>query len=143
MTQPICHLCPQHAPHGLSCYWTQVPVVSSWHLTAWDMPHLAPRMTVSHLNTIFKTTTFSPVCTSPVSENACYQLHDSTIYVPYMYFYIQDVPKIPTVECKSQKVVTGIMQLIQMNCDSCSFSFQCFHCTSICRWLVCFYIQVM
>ena len=73
MTQRTCHLCLQHAPRRLSCYWTQVPLVSSWHLTAWGMLHLTPIMTVSHLNTIFKTTTFSPGCTSSVSENACYQ----------------------------------------------------------------------
>jgi hypothetical protein len=57
-------------------------------------------------------------------------------------FYVQDVPEIPTVECKDQKVVTGIMQLIQMHCDSCRFSFQCFHYTSTCSSVLCFYTQV-
>ena len=62
-------------------------------------------------------------------------IHDTT-------FYMQDVPKIPTVECKGQKVVTGIMQLMQMYCDSWRFSFQCFHCSSICSSLLWFYTQV-
>ena len=56
-------------------------------------------------------------------------------------FYVQDVPKIHTVQCKGQKVVTGIIQLKQMHCDSCRFAFQCFHCTSICSSLLCFYTQ--
>lgn len=57
-------------------------------------------------------------------------------------FYVWDVPEIPTVECKGQKLVTGIMHLIQMRCDSCRFSFHCFHCTSTCISSLRFYTQV-
>jgi len=53
-------------------------------LTAWGMLHLTPRMTVSHLNIIFNTTTFSSGCTYSVSENTCYQ---------HTIFYVRDVPK--------------------------------------------------
>ena len=104
--------CVHNVPHvDYHVTWTQVPVLSSWHLTAWGMLHLTPRMTVSHLNTLFKTTTFFPGRTYSVNENACYQ-HTSH------YLLCTRCPKKNThSRMQRQKVVPGIMQSIQMRCD--------------------------